>query len=110
MMRHSLVVGTLLAVLLAGCGRGNRAEGRANEQQSSDLNDAAALVEGNQTIDLPGDSLTVNESDADATLNGAAPPPAPPVANTNAPPVNGAAAVANSPAPENGAANPAPTR
>lgn len=80
MKKQSLAMAAVLALLSTGCGRGSADKGRANEQQRSDLDDIAAKVENSQSVEfVPDDSLTLNESDAEAALNNAAP------ANTAAP-------------------------
>lgn len=71
-MKKSLVVAVTLALLVAACGRGDRNKGMPSEQQKADLDNAAAMVEGNETIDTSPDSLTLNEGAADVDLNAAA--------------------------------------
>jgi hypothetical protein len=96
-MKNRLLVVATLALLVAGCGRGDRNKGMPSEQQKADLDNAAAMVEGNETIDTSPDSLTLNESMTDPGLNAATPP----AGNVAAP---APAAPANAAAPQNGSA------
>ena len=68
MKRHGLFLLTALTLLADGCSR-SADKGQPNEQQRSDIDAIAAKVDNEQTVDLPDDSLAVNESEADAALN-----------------------------------------
>jgi len=86
--RNSLVAAAALTLLAAGCNRGGADKGQPSEQQRADLDNMAARMDNTQTVVLDDDSLTVNDSEANAALsrapgNVAAPPaPATPAANS----------------------------
>jgi hypothetical protein len=91
-MKKSLLLASLAALLVTGCGRGQRNDGSPSEQQKSDLDNAAAMVDDNQSvIDTSPDSLTLPPGGGDIDLNGTAPgnqaaPVAPPADATGAAP------------------------
>ena len=85
-MKNRIIGAALVIFALAGCNRDGAGEKGLSDKQRSDLDNAAAMLDGNQTIDTSPDSLVLNEGAADEGANGAS-------ANAAAPiqPVNGSA-------------------
>lgn len=81
-MRRELVLAASLMLLLGACSRGADDKSGLTAKERADLDNAAAMLDDNQTIDTSPDSLVLNEgaaAEASAPLEGnqqAAPAPA----------------------------------
>ena len=61
-MRRELVLAASLMLLLGACSRGADDKSGLTAKERADLDNAAAMLDDNQTIDTSPDSLVLNES------------------------------------------------
>ena len=61
-MKRELVLAASLMLLLGACSRGADDKSGLTAKERADLDNAAAMLDDNQTIDTSPDSLVLNES------------------------------------------------
>lgn len=74
-MKTSLKILTAaaLAASLAGCGRGDQRAGGLSADEEHQLDNAAAMLDDNNNLVLPDDSMSANAEDVAADENAATP-------------------------------------
>ena len=72
----------LASLLLTGaCGAEERGEDGVTTKERSDLDNAAAMLDGNEIVDTSADSLVLEENGAGAAAAGNAAAPVPPASD-----------------------------